>query len=290
MADKKIIRKIGLALGGGGAKGLAHIGVIKALKWAGIPIDYIAGTSMGAIVGGWYAATGDIEALEEIFLKIKSRDIFPLREVLKNKNGSLFKGDYVEKLLKDNLKNIKIENCKVPFGAVATDVSDGNEVVLSKGSLVEAIRASIALPVIFSPVKIGGRLLMDGGFSNPVPADVVRKMGADYVIAVDVSSQWTMSPERSLGAKDIFDAMSSTLSVVEYQLAKHALVYADVVLRPPVMNFRWLDFNNTDVILKMGMEEAEIKIKEIRKGARIPEPPKTIGDKFFDFLFHGEGS
>ncbi|MEK9180519.1 MAG: patatin-like phospholipase family protein, partial [Patescibacteria group bacterium] len=124
-------KKIGLALGGGGAKGLAHIGVIKALKYAGIPIDYIAGTSMGAIIGGWYAATQDIEFFEGEILKVKSKDIFPLGEILKRKDGALFRGDSVFRLLDKNFGNIKIEDCKIPFSAIATDVKNGDEVVIS---------------------------------------------------------------------------------------------------------------------------------------------------------------
>lgn len=286
IANRKLRRpqKIGLALGGGGAKGLAHVGVIKVLKYAGIPIDYIAGTSMGAIVGGWYAATEDIEFLEEFFLKLKTRDIFPLGEILRKKDGALFRGDSVLRLLEKNFGSRKIEDCKIPFAAVATDVKNGDEVVLNKGKLADALRASSALPAVFSPVEIGGLVLFDGGLANPVPADVVRKMGADYVIAVDVSSRWITSPEEAVSAKSIFEAMSAALSVIEYQLAKSVLEEADIVLRPPVLSFSWLDFGCAADIIRIGREEAKAHLKEIRKGAGIPEPPKTFGEKFMDFL------
>lgn len=278
-------KKIGLALGGGGAKGLAHIGVIKALKYAGIPIDFISGTSMGALVGGWYALTEDIEFLEDFFLKIKTSDIFPFREILKKKDGSIFQGDFVLKMAEKHFKSAELEDCKIPFSAVATDVKTGDEVVFERGRLSDIIRASSALPVIFQPVEINKKLFMDGGFVNPVPADVVRKMGADYVIAVDVSSRWISSPDEVAEVKDIFTMMSNTLSVIEYQLAKNILKSADLVLRPPVLNFGWLEFGKTEEILRVGREEAELHIKEIREGAGIPERPKTTEEKILDFLF-----
>src|SRR3989344_5284653 len=130
-------KKIGLALGGGGAKGLAHLGVIKALKYAGIPIDFISGTSMGALVGGWYALSGDIEYFENVALRMKRRDVFPIKEILKRKEGGLFRGESVEKLLKSNFRDSKFDDCKIPFAAVATDVKNGDEVILKDGKLFD---------------------------------------------------------------------------------------------------------------------------------------------------------
>lgn len=277
-------KKIGLALGGGGAKGLAHIGIIKAFKRAGIPIDFIAGTSMGALVGAWYAATEDIEVLEEQFLKIKTRDIFPIKEILKKKKGGLFHGDSAAKLLEKNFGKLKFSDCKIPFSAVATDVKNGDTVVINRGALSDAVKASIALPVIFGPAQVGKQLLIDGGFSNPVPADVVKNMGAEFVIAVDVSSKWTSSPDEITSIRDIFSILSDALSVIEYQLAKAPLKMADVILRPPVLHFGWLEFGRAGEIIRIGTEEGELRAKEIRQGAGIPEPPKTLSDKFFDFL------
>ncbi|MBI3638610.1 patatin-like phospholipase family protein [Candidatus Wolfebacteria bacterium] len=189
MKDKEFKKlKVGLALGGGGAKGLAHIGVIKALEAAGIKIDFISGTSMGSLIGGFYAATGDVRVLEELFLKLKKGDIFPMSKLLRKRDGNLFRDKSIIELLEADIKGVKIKDCKIPFAAVATDVKNGEDVIIKKGSLTDAIRASSALPVVFAPVSMGGKLLMDGGFSNPVPADVCRDMGAEIVIAVDVSS------------------------------------------------------------------------------------------------------
>src|SRR3990167_7080050 len=153
-------KKVGLALGGGGAKGLAHIGIIKALENAGIKIDYIAGTSMGALVGGWYAATSDIKSLEDFIVHIKRSDIFPIKEIIKRKDGALFKGESIADKLRKELKNIKIEELKIPFAALTTDAKNGDEVCLKNGDLVDAIRASTALPIVFAPVAINGQLLI----------------------------------------------------------------------------------------------------------------------------------
>lgn len=279
-------KKIGLALGGGGAKGLAHIGIIKALEAAGIKIDYIAGTSMGALVGGWYAATGDIRALENLIIHIKRSDVFPIKEIIKRKDGALFKGESIADKLRKELKNIKIEDLKIPFAALATDAKNGDEIRLKNGDLVDAVRASIALPIVFAPVAIDGNLLIDGGLVNPVPADVVKDMGADYVIAVDVSSRWFTAPEKLATTNDIYHVISSALSIIEYQIAKNILKSADLVLRPPVLSHNWLEFNKAQEIIKAGEKELELNLREIRRKTGYKKPAQTLAEKFLDFILN----
>jgi len=280
-------KKIGLALGGGAAKGLAHIGVIKALENAGINIDFIAGTSMGALVGGYYAATKDITGLETIILEIKKRDIFSLRDIIKKRDGALFRGEPIAERLKKELGDMKIENCRIPFTAVTTNVKNGDETRLDSGNLVDAIRASIAIPLIFSPVEIDGKLLMDGGLVNPVPADVVKEMGAEYVIAVDVSSRWLQAPEEMINVKDMYSIISQTLSVLEYQLAKNVLKQsADIVIKPPIFHYHWFEFEYTPEIIKIGEEEAQLRLKEIRQTTGYKKPKETLGEKFLDFILN----
>jgi len=280
------VKKIGLALGGGGAKGLAHIGVIKALEAAGINIDYIAGTSMGALVGGFYAATGDIRALEDFIIHVKRSDIFPIKEIIKRKDGALFKGESIADKLRKELKNIKIEELKIPFAALTTDAKNGDEVCLKNGDLVDAIRASTALPIVFAPVAINNQLLIDGGLVNPVPADVVKDMGADYVIAVDVSSRWFAAPEELATTHDIYGVVSSALSIIEYQIAKNILKNADLVLRPPVMSYNWIEFNKAQEIIKAGEQELELNLREIRRKTGYKKPPQTLAEKFLDFILN----
>ena len=283
-------KKVGLALGGGGARGLAHIGVIKELLRAGVSIDYIAGTSMGSIVGGWYAATKDIELLESIFLKLRYRDIFPIGEFFNAKKGAaLFQGESAMKMLGPDFRNINIEECKIPFRAVATDMNNGDRVVLKTGKLADAVRASSSIPVLFPPVKIGEMLLADGGFSDPVPVDVVKEMGADVVIAVDVSSKWTNpSGDGSADIRNVYSMFSSALSIVSYQLTKEALANADVVLHPPISRFDWLEFGKGGEIMKVGAEEARLHLKKIREKLDMAQPKRTIGEKFMDFITSDE--
>lgn len=280
-------KKIGLALGGGAAKGLAHIGIIKALERAGIDIDFIAGTSMGALVGGYYAATKDTSLIENIALDIKKSNIFSWRDLIKRKDGALFKGESITERLKKELGDFKIENCQIPFTAITTNIRNGDEIQLSAGNLADAIRASIAIPLIFSPVEIDEKLLMDGGLANPVPADVVKEMGAEFAIAVDVSSRWLETPEEMTSVRDMYSAITQTLSVVEYQLAKNVLKqFADVVIKPPIFHYDWFAFEKAKEIIKIGEQEMELHLREIRQKTGYRALHQTIGEKFLDFILN----
>ena len=284
--NTKLPKKVGLALGGGGAKGLAHIGVIKALEEAGIEISFISGTSMGALVGGWYALTKDINKLENIFLKVTEKDMIPMSKIIRKKETGLFKNPETISFLKNFLKNKKIEDCIIPFSAIATDAKNGDEVILKSGNLEEVIHASTALPIVFSPVQYNKKLLIDGGFVNPVPADVVREMGAEYVIAVDVSSKWFNFSEENINLRHIGQIISKAMSVVEYQISRNILKKADVVLHPPVLGYKWGEFSSADEIIKAGKTEAKNHIKEILSNANIEPKPKTSAEKFFDFILY----
>lgn len=188
--------KIGLALGGGAARGWAHIGVLRALVKAGIKPDVIAGTSIGAVVGGCYAA-GHMAAIEEFARSLTRRRVFGYLDFNLAGTG-LINGQKLMERLNDALGDQAIENLQHEFAAVATEIGTGHEIWLSKGSLVEAVRASYALPGIFKPVKINERWMFDGALVNPVPISVCRALGARYVIAVnlnfDLTSRGTMSP------------------------------------------------------------------------------------------------
>ncbi len=177
--------KLGLALGSGSARGWAHIGVIRALIEAGIRIDYVAGTSIGAVVGAIYAS-GNIEALEEIVLQLDWKQIASFLDVVFPKSG-LIDGNRISEFIRTHVGAKNIEDLSLPFCAVSTDLITGNEVVIKDGDIIEAVRASISVPGIFTPVRKGDMILVDGGLVNPVPVSVVREMGADLVIAVDLN-------------------------------------------------------------------------------------------------------
>jgi len=177
--------KIGLALGCGAARGLAHIGVLKVLEKYQIPVDIVTGTSMGAFIGGAYASGIKVSVMEEISLKadwkLNAMMFFPTISL-----SGFVDGTRIKEFLKGVIGNRNIEELDKKFACIATDILTGEEIVIDHGSLIEAIRASISIPTIFTPVYHGNRFLVDGGIVNPVPVDLARRMGADIVIAVNV--------------------------------------------------------------------------------------------------------
>jgi NTE family protein len=177
--------RVGLALGSGSARGWAHIGVIRALAESGVRVDYIAGTSIGAIVGAVYAS-GKIDSLENVILQLDWKKIVYFFDVVFPKSG-LIDGNKVADFIRSYVGEMNIEDLPIPFCAVSTDLATGNEVVIKEGDIIEAIRASISVPGIFTPVKKDDMTLVDGGLVNPVPVCVAREMVADFVIAVDLN-------------------------------------------------------------------------------------------------------
>jgi NTE family protein len=178
-------RRVGLALGSGSARGWAHVGVIHALERAGIKPDLVCGTSIGALVGAAYAA-GELERFEQWLLGLGVRDVLAFLDV--RMNGGMIKGERLMEFFRLNFIDRPIEELPMPFAAVATELGTGAEVWLREGSTVAALRASIALPALFAPAVHEGRVLVDGALVNPVPVSLARAMGAEVVIAVDLSS------------------------------------------------------------------------------------------------------
>jgi len=179
--------KIGLALGSGSARGLAHVGVIRAIEDAGIQIDYIAGTSMGALIGAVHAA-GKLDELENSFLGFDWKKTASFFDVVLPRSG-LLDGAKVSALVRSHIHADDIEALPMVFAAVASDLISGEEVVICTGDIIEAVRASISVPGIFTPVRRNGQILVDGGLVNPVPVSAARAMGAEFVIAVDLNHQ-----------------------------------------------------------------------------------------------------
>jgi NTE family protein len=179
------MRKIGLALGSGSAKGLAHIGVLKVLDEQKIPVDFIAGTSIGALIGVVYASGVSTREMEEIAFNIDKKQITSFFTPTIPYSG-LVEGKRITEFIKSIIGNPNIEDLKIPFAAIATNVLNGKKVMITKGSAVEAVRASISIPGIFTPCKHNGDFLVDGGLVDPVPVNCVRDMGADYIVGVNV--------------------------------------------------------------------------------------------------------
>ena len=179
--------KVGLALGSGSARGLSHLGAIRAIEEAGIEVSFIAGTSMGALIGAIHAA-GKLDELEATFLGFDWKTTASFFDVVLPKSG-LLDGEKVSELVRAHVHADAIEMLPIPFAAVAADIGTGEEVIIRSGDVIEAVRASISVPGIFTPVRSNGRILVDGGITNPVPVSTVRAMGADMVIAVDLNHE-----------------------------------------------------------------------------------------------------
>ena len=210
--------KIGLALGSGSARGWAHIGVLKALNDAGIQPDVVCGSSIGALVGAAYAG-GELERFSDWVQSLGMRDVFGFMDF--NLTGGVLKGEKLINFWRRNFADFDIEASPMAYGAVATDLHSGAEVWLRHGSIAKAVRASIALPGLFTPVVREGRLLVDGGLVNPVPASLARAMGADIVIAVDLNADILQRHMRPLGvvANPAAEDTDTELEVVEAESA-----------------------------------------------------------------------
>ena len=296
--------KIGLALGGGAARGWAHIGVLRALEKAGIKPDIIAGTSIGAVVGGCYAA-GRLDDVEEFARSLTKRRIFGYLD-FNFKGTGLINGQRLVEMLDRHLGSCNIEDLETRFTAVATEIGSGHEVWLSRGRLVDAVRASYALPGVFKPVKIDGRWLFDGALVNPIPVSVCRALGARYVIAVnlnfDISSRSAVTThiETALGAvteeiepepvkgkngiamrrllqRQIFgqgdDAPGITtvlvdaLNIVQNRIARSRLAGdpPDAMITPRLHGIGLFDFHRAEELVQRGETAAKREIEDLTR-------------------------
>jgi NTE family protein len=272
--------RVGLALGSGAALGIAHIGVIKALKEAGIPVHLVAGTSMGALVGACYAFDGEIAQVEEIALEANLRKIARLLDPKLAFIGmGMLHGKRVENFLKPIIGDVTIDKCKVPFSAVATDIFTATQVVLSEGSLLKAVRASISIPVVFVPLKYQGRFLVDGGILNPVPADVARSMGATFTIAVNVLNDPRKRRQSGIIGKHepgkapgIMNTLVQSIYIMEYEITRSSILKADIIIEPDVSNIEPYAFYRGQEAIAAGYRAAAAVIPEIKRMLARPEP------------------
>lgn len=261
-------KKIGLALGSGAARGLAHVGVLAVLQKEGIPIDMIAGTSAGAIAGALYAHSADTEQMIKQAAELGWKKIAPLIDPSLPKTG-LMKGKKIKNLLASYIGgNIKFSDLKIPFACVATDIDTGEEVVIDRGSVPEAIRASISVPAIFTVVKRGDRYLVDGGLVNPVPVSVVKRMGADFIIAVNVMPEVTDRTEKMNKEPNIFQIIMQSIYITTYSLVQSSVEDADTVIEPDVANIGAGDFQKAQELILRGEQAAQSAIPEIKRGLK----------------------
>jgi NTE family protein len=257
-------KKVGLALGSGAAKGFAHIGVLQVLEENKIPIDLISGSSIGSVVAGFYASGHDSKKIKELAQKTKW---IKLIDFGWPKHG-LIKGEKIEKYLKEKLKNIKIEKLKIPLFITAVDLNNSTEVVLSKGDLAKAIRASISIPGIFNPVEINNQILIDGAWKNPVPADILKKAGADIIIAVNLNKKSKKSKEESaLKIPSMFNVLLKSLRITNEEATHHKIdrKIINILIEPELEDIKLNDFDKIELAIQRGREAAEKHIEEIKK-------------------------
>lgn len=260
--------KIGLALGGGGPKGLAHIGVIKTLLNHDIPIDYIAGTSAGALIGSLYAYSGDIESVER---HIMDRNRLQLLSYFSDVslNAGFIGGNRIEKFLSEYIQEDDFKSLKVPFTALAVNLIDGKLVHLNHGSVVKAVRASIAIPVLFKPVTIDDKILVDGGLMSQVPVNTAFAMGADIVIAVQLDYRY--DPEYDMSKLNPLQVGGLSFDIVGKRVADDEIKKAHVVIRPHLEAIDWSSLVNEKAritTIRMGVEETEKNMLAITQLAK----------------------
>ena len=246
---------VGLALGGGAAKGFAHIGVIKMLEANGIHADVVAGTSAGSVVGALYASGMDAFAMQQAALSLDASSIRDVRLF----GGGLVQGQKLQDYVDDQVHARPIERLKLPFAAVATELETGRRTVFTHGDTGQAVRASCSVPGVFEPTAIGARHYVDGGVVSPVPVDAAHQLGADIVIAVDISA-------RSDGTRptDMLGIVGRSVVIMGQQLGAQELGRADVVIRPQLAGIGAGDFAQRDRAIMEGEKAALAAIPLIR--------------------------
>jgi NTE family protein len=247
--------RIGLALGGGAARGFAHIGVIQVLEEQGIRPQLVAGTSAGSLVAALYAAG---RSGQELAAMAQTMDESALTDWSFPGRG-MIRGEALAKYVRAQTGGISIEQMKLPLGIVATDLADGQPILFQRGDVGSAVRASSAVPAVFQPVKIGGREYVDGGLVAPVPVRYARQMGADLVVAVDISS-----PPDGGATGDAVHVLLQTFAIMGRSINRLELKDADVVIRPALVGVASADFTARMKAIQSGREAAQAMLPALR--------------------------
>ena len=252
--NKKV--KLGLALGGGGARGVAHIGVLKAFEENGITFDFVAGTSAGSIVGAMYSFG---KTPEEMLKIARTLDV---KDIRKSKFFMASKTDGIEDLIKQNLGDVDVSQSKIPFSAIAVDLISSREIAFTRGNLSKVVAGSCAVPGVFVPVEYEDMHLSDGGLQNNIPSDVPRHFGCDYVVAVDVNST------RGYGTSSlkVLDVILATIRIMSKSNCNKGYLNADIVVAPSMKEYKSTKIDDIDAMYAEGYQaglEAVPKILEL---------------------------
>ncbi len=266
-------KKVGLALGGGAARGLAHIGVLEVLEKGGVPIDLVAGTSAGAVVGALHASGMSAGRMREVAVAF---DWFKRRSLvdLSMPRTGFIAGERLTREIKELMGgDLKFTQLKKPFACVACDLLSGEEAVMTRGSVADAVHASISIPVVFQAVERGGRYLVDGGLVNEIPVNVARAMGADYIIAVNVVPRHAYKPKAHLGElrdlpaaarPNLINVMLGVIDIANSCRIETCLHGADAVIEPRMLQIGPADFHKAELAIlqgEMAAVDAVLKIK-----------------------------
>lgn len=260
-------KKVGLALGSGGVRGFAHIGVIKALLKNNIPIDCISGCSVGAWIGAHFALYKDIKKTADFTVGRRKEKLFSFLEL--SISGGLVRGKKFETLLDDWLDDASFDDLKIPFKVAATNFLNCEKVSFSKGKLAPIVRASMAVPGFFKPVVIKDKVLIDGGISNPVPVDLVQELGAEVIIAVnlDFFAGFPNTSPKDIGYMNLADG---TINIMRHHLAQYSCRGADFIIQPELRDFSsWSNYfssnNDNEKIIKLAQEATEKIIPALKE-------------------------
>src|SRR4030066_2084762 len=249
--------KVALVLGGGAARGLAHVGVIRVLEQEKIPIDIIVGTSVGSLIGAVYASHANSFELEWEAFKVTKDDIFDFT-IISSRMGPV-KGDRIEEFVNKVVPIKNIEEMRIPFIAIATDLNTGEMVIIDKGSVAKAVHASSAIPGVFHPVNYLNTTLVDGGGVDNVAVDVARQRGADIGIAVDVSGNVV-----NYEINNLFDISLQAVNIMGNEIAKFKIKDADVIIRPAVGNVGMLDFDQKKRCMTEGIAATQKAVPAVK--------------------------
>lgn len=259
-------KTVGLALGSGGFRGFAHIGVIRSLEKNGIPINYISGSSIGAWVGAYYSLFKDINKLEEDLTANPTENMLLLFDL--SWGGGIVSGQKFTTFLEKNLQNKDFTDTQIPLKILATDIAAGEPYVFDGGSVAQAVRASTSLPLIFKPVNLKNKVLVDGGLSNPVPGNLVKDMGADIVISVNLYHKNEFIKQKFSTAQVVMRSGRIGL----HNLAQMAIKDADVVIAPDISSYtekngleQYFDKKIADDIISIGEKATDKLIPQIKE-------------------------
>jgi len=254
---------IGIALGGGFARGLAHVGILKVFEEEGIPIDFIAGTSVGSVIGAAYCSGISAKELEEIASLVRFKHF--ARWTISR--YGIASNDRMAGFLQKMLKVRTFEELKIPLAVTATDFVSGDPVVFRKGPLIDPVRASCSYPGMFLPVNIDGRLLVDGMLAHSVPTVPLREMGADRVLGVYLSAHWV----NLKGPRHVFDVVGQCFSIAQQKMCGLWESAADVVLTPDVRGFSYDGFERAPELIAAGEKVARAALPQIKQWVALPE-------------------